>query len=773
MPPTTPKVDRDRKIHTIADALLDASTTKLINRQSPEPNRSTEENGVGDRNQSGLAETDGLNQRDNLSLRLRTAPRQARSPSLTVSSEIATSAGAGGPASQLSLSTPGNRDASSETRVSSDGTYGVGSENATPRSYSALGLLKSADKRAKTSAEISTTSTTVAGKLNSQSTRRTSPYAQSQLQTQYQRAHTMPEVDASPASRRLLISHSYNGKDPIISNFLDTVFIDRYPTDLIDFGPLVQPINTNSPIKKATAVPAQPDEDEPWRPQGVLVALYNEHIGPVNRVVVSPDHVFFATASDDGTVKLWDTGRLEKNLTTKSRNTHRHAPGAKVKCLTFIEGTHIFVSAATDGSIHAVRADCRKTSDGSTFRYGKLRLIKDFNIYEDLEITENVNARRFPGEYATWMEHVRTTTDSLLLVATNRSRIIALNLKTMRPSYILDNPVRHGNITTFCLDKKKNWLVLGTTHGVMDLWDLRFQLRLKSWGLPGKGSPIHRIVLHPLKGRGRWVCVAGGGIRDSEVMVWDIEKAQCVEVYQGEPTPAYTDDTDVGMSDIKPTFPSTNVQDYEAWKIDEDPNIASDVFERMATTPLHHVDTHNDDGARSSQIAISPPAATSNLHRFPSSVRALVPCIDVQSEDKKSAFLISGGFDRKIRLWDVGFPEASRVISGVSLTPSPDSASGAQSQPLESRFQIVQSTPGFVMVAEDFVYKSPPRHDKAGEGDGHRSMEGGSKRKTLVSLQQQDLLRSHLDAILDIALLRSPYGMTISVDRGGMIYVFR
>jgi phosphoinositide-3-kinase regulatory subunit 4 len=34
------------------------------------------------------------------------------------------------------------------------------------------------------------------------------------------------------------------------------------------------------------------------------------------------------------------------------------------------------------------------------------------------------------------------------------------------------------------------------------------------------------------------------------------------------------------------------------------------------------------------------------------------------------------------------------------------------------------------------------------------------------------LLKSHLDIIQDVAVLRVPYGMVVSVDRAGMVYIF-
>jgi phosphoinositide-3-kinase, regulatory subunit 4 len=46
-------------------------------------------------------------------------------------------------------------------------------------------------------------------------------------------------------------------------------------------------------------------------------------------------------------------------------------------------------------------------------------------------------------------------------------------------------------------------------------------------------------------------------------------------------------------------------------------------------------------------------------------------------------------------------------------------------------------------------------------------------RSTVISLQQQQLLKSHLDSILDIALLELPYGMLVSVDRSGVVFIFQ
>ena len=46
-------------------------------------------------------------------------------------------------------------------------------------------------------------------------------------------------------------------------------------------------------------------------------------------------------------------------------------------------------------------------------------------------------------------------------------------------------------------------------------------------------------------------------------------------------------------------------------------------------------------------------------------------------------------------------------------------------------------------------------------------------RSTVISAQQKALLKSHLDEIRDVCILERPVGMSVSVDRQGVIYVFQ
>ena len=499
---------------------------------------------------------------------------------------------------------------------------------------------------------------------------------------------------------RFRAAHTYSGNDPSILRMLDSMYMENYPNDIADFGPMIAP----SSRRKAIGKSSNQAGDRPWKPEGVLVATFAEHVGPVKHIAVASDHVFFLTGGDDGSVKVWDTGRLERNITHRSRQTHKHSNDSKVTALCFVEQTHSFVSCASDGSINVVRVECIQS--GGTVRYGKLRVLREYQLPK--------------GEVAACADHFKADSNSILILATNRSRILAIDLRQMNMLYTLENPVRHGTPTCFVVDKKRNWLLLGTSHGVLDLWDLRFKVRSKAWGVPGAAS-IYRMCIHPTKGRGRWVCVAAGS-GQGEVTVWDVEKNQCREVYRA------------GGSRDGP-------KGYEPWPVDEDR--PEGMLGRFATT--------------------LEPTGSSNADR---GVRAMIAGTDAYDDGRESkyGFIITGGSDKKIRFWDVARVENSMVVSGLDT------------EELKPTFTSAHPTASLTLNTER-IPRPGPTAPNAGSGskksNTSKASSGRPPRSTVISLQQQQLLQSHLDSILDIALLESPYGMMVSVDRSGVVFVFQ
>ncbi|KAK2991739.1 hypothetical protein RJ640_002759 [Escallonia rubra] len=77
--------------------------------------------------------------------------------------------------------------------------------------------------------------------------------------------------------------------------------------------------------------------DSGWRPRGVLVAYLQEHGSAVNDIAISTDHSFSVSASEDCTVKVWDSRLFEKDISFKSRLTYS-LEGSRAMCVAMLQG---------------------------------------------------------------------------------------------------------------------------------------------------------------------------------------------------------------------------------------------------------------------------------------------------------------------------------------------------------------------------------------------------------------------------------------------------
>jgi phosphoinositide-3-kinase regulatory subunit 4 len=560
---------------------------------------------------------------------------------------------------------------------------------------SALGLLGKGENKAL--AEIGTTSANAFGKVDGTHVRDSSRSRPPNSPLAFDRH------ERSPMRIRFRNAHNYTGNDPAILKLLDSMLLERFPTDEIEFGPRIQPPVRRQPIRYKDAHQSAPGI--PWRPEGTLVASFGEHTAAVTRILVSPDQGFFISGSDDGTVKIWDTSRLERNITRRSRQTYRLGEDVKVTSLVFVEQTYSFVATGSDGSVHVVRVDYLQSQDGNA-KFGRPRLLREYQLPK--------------GDCAVWSEHYNGDSRSVLLLATNTSKVIALDLRTMELLYTLNNPLDHGTPTCFCVDKRAHWLLLGTSHGVLDLWDLRFKLRLKAWVCHG-ASPIHRLcqVFFPKLKKTR-LYIAGGSDQ-GEVTVWDFEKHICKEVYR--------------------TGTCKDIGNKSTTLIDLDEEKPGGMLGRFATSVE--------------------PTASSTADR---GIRGLA--IHTQATDEKGepkhTFLLTAGSDWKVRYWDTSRAESSMVVSGLELDES------------KPTYTASQPSPDTVVITERL---QQPANQVSSARDSRpntsvKKVPGKSSRSGAIALQQQYLLKSHVDRILDVALIEQPYGMVISADRSGVINLF-
>ncbi|KAK9447800.1 uncharacterized protein V1518DRAFT_386358 [Limtongia smithiae] len=391
-------------------------------------------------------------------------------------------------------------------------------------------------------------------------------------------------------AREAYRKHSYTGDDPYILNLLDIVYSERINGNI----PELMPAETSGGMKNisnrtASTVTRQADT--------LLVAQFGEHAGAtVNRVVVSPDRAFFATAADDGTVKVWDIMQMEAVVTSRARQTYHHAAGSKVRALCMIENSHCFASGATDGSIHIVLVEyyMPTSATGQAIgppRYGDLIKLRGLHLGP-----ENGGAE---GEYAVWLEHVKIDSRSTLIVATSASRILGINLRegARERVFELHNPAHHGPLTCLCVDRTRSWIAVGTMRGIVDVWNIKYQVRLKAWGMQAS-TPIYRIAVHPRPNAPPTnIYIAGGSCANgNEVTMWDVEKSLCKEVYKV---------TIVDVAQGKGgTLTPVKTMRYEPVLVDEEPPEAW--LSRFANDPVQLLERTDTSVTRGMRTMFSP-----------------------------------------------------------------------------------------------------------------------------------------------------------------------
>lgn len=600
--------------------------------------------------------------------------------------------------------------------LSSSPSSGVGllSNNSETRKNVATGLLTGGNAHGKALPEVATDDATAAGKVHTSksNSRRGSNDTKSGQRRRRQ--------DAVAARRA---AHNYAGNDPTVLKLLDTVYVDQFPIEAAEFGPLIQPLKRGM-IRSNSSHPVP----GVWRPEGQVIGVLGEHAARVNRIVVSPDHLFVATASDDGTVKIWDASRFERNVTHRSRATYHLGENVKVTSLCFVESTHTFIATGSDGSVHAAKVDAIDGQNGTSLKVGKT--VRNWQIPRGDSVVE----------YAVWSEHFRGENASTLLLATNIGRILAVDLRDMSLIFDFRNPAQHGTPTCFCVGRRHDWLLVGTSFGVLSLWDLRFQLRLRSWVFPN-ACPITRLQLHPSRktARRHRVCVTGG-TGAGEISVWDIEKVICHEVY-------------------RPWQPGgsqrPNAKSYELQNLDDDRS--EGLLNRVAGPAPGEKNAMNS-------------YATARAAPFSSYFALYQPSDDSENQ---FPFVISGGPDGKVRFWDCERLEGCKIVSGTAPDEHPTytfSQLGLDTKVLseqerESGWQADNSN----VVSSKVSGNSGSKRTPKSSSESTRS----ASRYDVIRLSAQNLLDRHLDLITDVALLERPFGIVLSADRSGQVFAYR
>ncbi|XP_005041295.1 PREDICTED: phosphoinositide 3-kinase regulatory subunit 4 isoform X2 [Ficedula albicollis] len=238
-----------------------------------------------------------------------------------------------------------------------------------------------------------------------------------------------------------------------------------------------------------------------WRPKGLLVAHLHEHKSAVNRIRVSDEHSIFATCSNDGTVKVWNSQKMEgKTTTTRSILTYSRI-GGRVKTLTFCQGSHYLAIASDNGAIQLLGIEASKLPKSPKIHPIQSRSL---DLKDDGCVVD--------------MHHFNSGAQSVLAYGTVNGSLVGWDLRSSSNAWTLKHDLKLGLITSFAVDIHQCWLCIGTSNGTMACWDMRFQLPISSHSHPSKAR-IRRLLMHPVYQS--WVIAAVQG--NNEVSMWDME----------------------------------------------------------------------------------------------------------------------------------------------------------------------------------------------------------------------------------------------------------
>lgn len=252
--------------------------------------------------------------------------------------------------------------------------------------------------------------------------------------------------------------------------------------------------------------------------QDVFIAsLAENRRDQITAMVLSSDkHPFLLTGSLHGLIYLWDVPGIISG--SKIQSCLKYDCGATITHMEVLQGFDTVVVSLKNGTILCLRILSKARNGVKIFT--KLTRIREINI-NDIETENPVSS--YVNYVAQFKACVNNDT-SIIVVLTNTSKILLIDIRNMKFLKFIKNPNKHGAISSFDVNPLDMTLIIGTMRGIVDIWDLRFNILVNSFTF-GTHAPITDISL--IKHIGPSHIAVVGGSSEALFTVWDYSKMVC------------------------------------------------------------------------------------------------------------------------------------------------------------------------------------------------------------------------------------------------------
>uniref|UniRef100_A0A182LU23 non-specific serine/threonine protein kinase n=1 Tax=Anopheles culicifacies TaxID=139723 RepID=A0A182LU23_9DIPT len=264
-----------------------------------------------------------------------------------------------------------------------------------------------------------------------------------------------------------------------------------------------------------------------WRLTGTLVAHLAEHKAAVSRMAALKPHTgsLFASASIDGTVRLWDCNKLDGQQSVNRSRQSYHA-NTPLHAVAACDAGQSLAVAGKDGTLLLLKIDTNSSKMA-------LQQARHFEADTRYSTTAASTGEIGPDDGPVVEMHpLDQGAQSVIVYATLYGALVGWDIRMPDYAWRLQSDLRSGVITTFCIDPSSSWLTVGTSSGRHVCWDLRFQLPIAEIKHP-HDARIRRVSHHPTESS--WLISASQG--NSEVYVWNIETGHRQQAYWASSSP--------------------------------------------------------------------------------------------------------------------------------------------------------------------------------------------------------------------------------------------